>query len=261
MIQLKEKERGERMKVAYRSDIGRQRNHNQDYTGCFLNRNRQPLLIVCDGMGGHNGGDVASEMAVSHMGAFWKDTSLRNTEQLSIWFSHTIQKVNRLIYQRSKEFHDLAGMGTTLVAASVIDGEVVIAHVGDSRAYLYRRYLLEQLTEDHSLVNEFVKSGEITAEEAKLHPRKNVVTRSVGTSVDVEVDIVARPFAEGDMLLLCSDGLINMLEETRIVTILKEWLPLEEKVEALISAANEAGGLDNISVLLASGIEEGRGGA
>lgn len=245
------------MRVAYQSDTGRQREHNQDYAGYFLNQNQQPLLLVCDGMGGHNAGDVASEMAVSHLGALWEGTAHDSAEQLSAWLLQAIQKVNRLIHQKSGEYAGLEGMGTTLVAAGMVKGEVVTAHVGDSRAYLYRNYQLKQLTEDHSLVNELVKSGEISVEEAKHHPRKNVVTRSVGTRTRIEIDMTAFPIYKGDVLLLCSDGLTNMVEGAYITTVLKEWGGLEEKVARLITAANDAGGHDNISVLLAEITEEG----
>lgn len=246
------------MQVAYQSDTGRQRRHNQDYAGYFLNQNQQPLLLVCDGMGGHNAGDVASEMAVSHMGELWKDTAHDNAEQLSAWLLQAIQKVNGLIHQKSGEYAGLEGMGTTLVAAGLVEGEAVTAHVGDSRAYLYRNYRLNQLTEDHSLVNVLVKSGEISQEDAKHHPRKNVVTRSVGTGEHIDVDMMAFPVYKGDVLLLCSDGLTNMVEEQQITATLKEWRSLEEKVERLVAAANEAGGHDNISVLLGEVTEEGR---
>uniref|UniRef100_UPI0035A08BF2 Stp1/IreP family PP2C-type Ser/Thr phosphatase n=1 Tax=Jeotgalibaca porci TaxID=1868793 RepID=UPI0035A08BF2 len=204
------------------------------------------------GMGGHRAGDVASEMAVSHMGEAWKLTEFRDCEQVSRWLLDTIQKVNRLIFQKSLDYADLDGMGTTLVAATYVDRELVIAHVGDSRAYLYRNYQLKQLTEDHSLVHELVKSGEITVDEARKHPQKNVVTRSVGTRETIQVDLTSMPVATEDLLILCTDGLSNMIEEDQIKNILKDWSSLDDKVETLINAANDAGGLDNISLILAA---------
>ena len=217
------------------TDTGKNRKVNEDYVSWFTNRAKQPLLLLCDGMGGHRAGDVASEMAVSHMGEAWKLTEFRDCEQVSRWLLDTIQKVNRLIFQKSLDYADLDGMGTTLVAATYVDRELVIAHVGDSRAYLYRNYQLKQLTEDHSLVHELVKSGEITVEEARKHPQRNVVT-----------------VATEDLLILCTDGLSNMIEEDQIKNILKDWSSLDDKVETLINAANDAGGLDNISLILAA---------
>ncbi|HJB24157.1 MAG TPA: Stp1/IreP family PP2C-type Ser/Thr phosphatase [Candidatus Jeotgalibaca pullicola] len=239
------------MQIAYGSDRGKNRKINEDFVSWFSNENGQPLLLLCDGMGGHQAGDVASEMAVSHMGEAWKPTSFTDCEQVSVWLLNTIQKVNRLIFQKSLDFTDLDGMGTTLVAATYIGKELVIAHVGDSRAYLYRNYQLKQLTEDHSLVHELVKSGEISSEEAKNHPQKNIVTRSVGTRESIQVDLTSIPVLENDILLLCTDGLSNMVDEEGIKGVLKDWLSVEEKTNKLIESANEAGGLDNISVVLA----------
>ncbi|CZQ82701.1 protein phosphatase 2c [Trichococcus palustris] len=239
------------MQIAFKSDIGKNRSINQDYVNCFMNDAKQTLMIVCDGMGGHKAGDVASEMGVSHLGASWKNTSFRNSEELSRWFISSIQRVNDLIFQKSLDFSDLDGMGTTLVAAAVVGKELVIANIGDSRAYVYRNYRLRQITEDHSLVNEFIKSGEITVEEAQHHPRKNILTRSVGVTKKVDIDIMAMPILKGDVLLMCSDGLTNMLTDDEISQLLKEWMPLEEKAASLVDKANEAGGSDNITVLLA----------
>lgn len=238
------------MQIAYRSDIGVKRTINQDYVSWFKNKNNQHLMIVCDGMGGHRAGDVASEMAVSHLGQAWKETSFQNTENVSVWLIHTIQKVNSLIFQKSLDFIDLDGMGTTLVAAAILEEEILVANVGDSRAYVFREYRLNQLTEDHSLVNEFVKSGEITAEEAKTHPQKNIVTRSIGNRNTVQVDLTAYPIQHNDYLMLCTDGLTNMLSDEEMTKVLKEWKNVEEKVNKLIDLANQAGGLDNSTVLL-----------
>ena len=162
-----------------------------------------------------------------------------------------IQRVNDLVFQKSLDYSDLDGMGTTLVAAAIVGKEIVFANIGDSRAYVYRNYKLRQITEDHSLVNEFIKSGEITPEEAQHHPRKNILTRSLGVSRKLDIDIIAMPLVQGDLLLLCSDGLTNMMDDEEIAQMLKEWLPLEEKVLSLVDKANAAGGLDNITVLLA----------
>ena len=239
------------MQIAFKSDRGLNRAINQDYVSYFMNEAGQPLMIVCDGMGGHKSGDVASEMGVSHLGAAWKESSFTNSEDLSRWLIANIQRVNDLVFQKSLDYSDLDGMGTTLVAAAIVGKEIVFANIGDSRAYVYRNYKLRQITEDHSLVNEFIKSGEITPEEAQHHPRKNILTRSLGVSRKLDIDIIAMPLVQGDLLLLCSDGLTNMMDDEEIAQMLKEWLPLEEKVLSLVDKANAAGGLDNITVLLA----------
>ncbi len=247
------------MQIAYRSDIGKSRAINEDFVSHFSNQKKQPLMLISDGMGGHRAGDVASEMAVSHLGEAWKETAFENVENVSSWLLNTIQKVNKLIFQKSLDFVDLDGMGTTLVAAAYVNEELVIAHIGDSRAYLYRNFQLKQLTDDHSLVNELMKTGELTETEARNHPQKNILTRSMGVKERIQVDLTSVPIQKNDVLLLCTDGLSNLIEEEEIKKVLKDWLPLEEKGEKLITLANEAGGRDNISVLLANFLEDEEG--
>lgn len=247
------------MQIAYRSDIGKSRAINEDFVSYFSNQKKQPLMLISDGMGGHRAGDVASEMAVSHLGEAWKETAFENVENVSSWLLNTIQKVNKLIFQKSLDFVDLDGMGTTLVAAAYVNEELVIAHIGDSRAYLYRNFQLKQLTDDHSLVNELMKTGELTETEARNHPQKNILTRSMGVKERIQVDLTSVPIQKNDVLLLCTDGLSNLIEEEEIKKVLKDWLPLEEKGEKLITLANEAGGRDNISVLLANFLEDEEG--
>ena len=247
------------MQIAYSSDIGKSRAINEDFVSYFSNQNNQPLMLIGDGMGGHRAGDVASEMAVSHLGEAWKETAFENVENVSSWLLNTIQKFNKLIFQKSLDFVDLDGMGTTLVAAAYVNEELVIAHIGDSRAYLYRNFQLKQLTDDHSLVNELMKTGELTETEARNHPQKNILTRSMGVKERMQVDLTSVPIQKNDVLLLCTDGLSNLIEEEEIKKILKDWLPLEEKGEKMIALANEAGGTDNISVLLANFLEDEEG--
>ena len=239
------------MQIVYGSDIGKSRLVNEDYVSWFNNQNDQPLMLLSDGMGGHQAGDVASEMAVSHLGEAWKQTSFNQVESVSSWLVDTIHKVNQLIFQKSLDFKDLDGMGTTLVAAALVKDELIVAHVGDSRAYLYHDFQLKQLTDDHSLVNELVKSGELSNQQAKAHPQKNFVTRSMGTRNNVQVDLTSVPLCKGDIVLLCTDGLTNLVDETEMKNVLKDWMTLEQKVEKLIEMANQACGYDNISVLLA----------
>lgn len=238
------------MQIEYQSDVGRRRNTNQDYASVFTNLEGIKLAILADGMGGHRAGDIASQMAVLNLGNAWEEQDLTDDEKIAQWFIQAIQEENALIYQRGQEQPEYNGMGTTIVAAALSEERFTIAHVGDSRAYLIRDGKIIQLTEDHSLVNELVKSGEISEEMAVNHPRKNILTRSVGMPGTVEVDVSTYIWQLKDRLLLCSDGLTNMLSEEMIETIVNQEGTLSDKVTELINQANEAGGADNITVLL-----------
>ncbi|MBF8808665.1 MAG: Stp1/IreP family PP2C-type Ser/Thr phosphatase [Enterococcus lacertideformus] len=238
------------MQIEYQSDVGRRRNTNQDYASVFTNQAGIKLAVLADGMGGHRAGDIASQMAVTNLGTAWESLDLNNDEKVAQWFIKAIQEENTRIYQCGQEQSDYNGMGTTIVAAALSEDQFTIAHVGDSRAYLVREDRIIQLTEDHSLVNELVKSGEISEEMAANHPRKNILTRSVGMPGTVEVDVSTYFWQLKDRLLLCSDGLTNMLSEETIGTIINQEGALLDKVTELIERANEAGGADNITVLL-----------
>ncbi|MEQ7275783.1 Stp1/IreP family PP2C-type Ser/Thr phosphatase [Enterococcus thailandicus] len=238
------------MQIEFQSDVGRRRNTNQDYASVFTNQKGIKLAVLADGMGGHRAGDIASQMAVTNLGADWEGQALKDSEKIAQWFIQTIQNENGKIYQRGQEKPEYNGMGTTIVAAALSETRFTIANVGDSRAYLVREDQLKQLTEDHSLVNELVKSGEISQEMAVNHPRKNILTRSVGMPGTVEVDVATYSWQLGDRLLLCSDGLTNMLSEEMIGSIIDGAGSLTDKVKELINRANEAGGADNITALL-----------
>ena len=164
---------------------------------------------------------------------------------------HKIEEANNDIFLRSTQYEDLYGMGTTLVAAIVIGDQLMIANVGDSRAYVLRKFQLKQLTEDQSLVNALLKSGEITPEEAENHPNKNIVTQSLGVTSVVEIDFVRMTVKEDDTLLLCSDGLSDMLSLEEIRNVMNHYSDIEKQVEKAVEAANEAGGRDNITVAIA----------
>lgn len=238
------------MEVAFRTAIGKQRADNQDYVDVFTNQAGQHLALVADGIGGHQGGDVASAMAVSHLGHDFELTAWTTTAAASQWLSQQITMENHSIIEKSNQFADLNGMGTTLVAVVYFTDEVVIASIGDSRAYLLRDGQLRQLTEDHSLVNELVKRGEISRQAARHHPQKNVIIRLLGISNDANFDLNTYPLVLNDQLLLCTDGLTNMVDDQQIATVLESTQPLEAKCDQLIELANAAGGLDNISVLI-----------
>jgi PPM family protein phosphatase len=235
----------------YASDLGRQRQGNED--NFFV---RAPLFVVADGMGGAQAGEVASEIAVRSF-----DDELPNGSRAEA-LVRIIEEANRRIHDRSRADESLQGMGTTTTAAYVDDDEVVIAHVGDSRAYLLRDGDLIRLTKDHSLVGELVARGKLTEEQAEQHPQRSVITRALGPEAAVQVDIDIFPAKAGDLFLLCSDGLTSMVHEPQLRPLFEEANSLEELGKRLIDAANAAGGRDNITVILFRLEEvEARGGA
>jgi protein phosphatase len=226
-----------RYDVGVVTDIGQVRERNED---SFLVD--PPLYAVADGMGGHRGGEVASELALETVEA------LANAGKGGL--AEQIREANRAVFERSMHDRTVSGMGTTLTAVTVDDDGAHLAHVGDSRAYLLRAGALRQLTEDHTLVNRMVKAGEISPEEAEVHPHRNVVTRALGTEPDVQVDEEDVPLLEGDRLLLCSDGLTNMVTTDQIQAILEANPSAQDAATRLVRAANRAGGIDNITVIV-----------
>ncbi|PWG00917.1 Stp1/IreP family PP2C-type Ser/Thr phosphatase [Levilactobacillus bambusae] len=245
------------MEVAYQTSVGKQRTENQDYVGVFSNQAGLSFAIIADGIGGNRGGDVASEMAVSHLGYRFEKTTFSDVTSANQWLSQVISVENQSIIDKSHQFADLDGMGTTLVAAILFEKEFIIANIGDSRAYLLRDHKLRQLTEDHSLVNELVKRGEISKADAKHHPHKNIIVKSLGISDDATFDSNKYPLAIGDQLLLCTDGLTNMVSDDEIINVLTAHTDVQAKCQRLVTLANEAGGLDNITVLLGFVNEDG----
>ncbi|KRL83715.1 Stp1/IreP family PP2C-type Ser/Thr phosphatase [Ligilactobacillus apodemi] len=239
------------MQIVYTSDVGKVRKVNEDRVGAFENKRGHILALVADGLGGHLGGEVASDMAVSHLGYLFEETSLDNVTDASEWLKGQVVVENDSILQRADQYQDLAGMGTTLVCALLFTDKAMISNIGDSRAYRLRDGNFEQITEDHSYVNELVKRGEISKEEAKHHPHKNIITRTLGISKQAKVDSQVVSLQQGDIFLLCSDGLTNMVDDLKIQTILvDETTSLENKCSELVDQANLAGGSDNITVLL-----------
>jgi PPM family protein phosphatase len=215
------------------SDPGRRRRRNED---SFVDQ--PPLFAVADGMGGAQAGEVASRLAAGAVKESGAD------------LVKLIQEANRRVHQRSIEDPNASGMGTTLTVAAVEDALVRIGHVGDSRAYLVRDGELEQLTEDHSLVAELMRSGKLSAEEAESHPQRSVITRALGTDPDVDVDTFAVEPKAGDVFLLCSDGLTTMVDDQTILSLVEERRSdLKGLVKSLIKAANRGGGEDNITVV------------
>lgn len=238
------------MEVYFQSDIGKRRKSNQDYTATFTNQKNQLLALLADGMGGHQAGDIASRQAVEEIGIAWEATTIDDSEKAVQWFLQHIQQANQRIFEKGQSQPTLSGMGTTLEVVTLLDNHLALAHVGDSRIYLFREQRLIALTEDHSLVNALLKSGEITQEMAQNHPRKNIITRSLGMPGSLEVDVAIHKIQDHDQLLLCSDGLTNMVSEPKIAQILLEAASLQDASQRLIEEANAKGGLDNITVLL-----------
>ena len=238
------------MEVYFQSDIGKRRKSNQDYTATFTNQKNQLLALLADGLGGHQAGDIASRQAVEEIGIAWEATTIDDSEKAVQWFLQHIQQANQRIFEKGQSQPTLSGMGTTLEVVTILDNHLALAHVGDSRIYLFREQRLIALTEDHSLVNALLKSGEITQEMAQNHPRKNIITRSLGMPGSLEVDVAIHKIQDHDQLLLCSDGLTNMVSEPKITQILLEAASLQDASQRLIEEANAKGGLDNITVLL-----------
>lgn len=242
------------MLTANRSDIGRVRQVNEDQSWVSQLNNGVTLAIVADGMGGHQAGDVASQKAVDafrsmlEQSAAKADLSLQEGKML---IRQAISQANEAVFElasRNERYHN---MGTTIVAALVKQDNAIIGHVGDSRAYKITDGVITQITNDHTLVNELVKSGQLSAEEAAHHPRRNVLTRAVGTDSQVDIEVQTVEWSSHDVLLLCSDGLSNMVSDQQMLqTVSMEQLELEAKADHLIQLALHAGGDDNITVVL-----------
>ncbi len=237
------------MKTFCLTDTGRLRNSNQDCVFCEENKigSFPNLFLVADGMGGHQAGDMASRLCVNEVAAQITKTESRTPVSA---FEAAVAAANAKVYQRSREDVALAGMGTTLVGAMVDGNTAYIVNIGDSRLYVLHD-TLRQITVDHSLVEEMVQSGEIQKEEMRLHPNKNIITRALGTDTSVRPDCFEVKVEEGDVILLCSDGLTNMVEDIAIEETLKKYIEdMKLAGESLVQQANEAGGKDNISVIL-----------
>ena len=224
----------------WKTDTGRQRRDNED--NAFV---RAPLFVVADGMGGAQAGEVASALAVEE---FQQDLPADGSPEERL--TARIRSANRRIYELSRTEHEHAGMGTTLTAVYLADDYLAVAHVGDSRAYIFRDGDLNRLTQDHSLVEELVRQGKLTEEQAAEHPQRSIITRALGIESEVEVDTWSYQMRAGDVVLLCSDGLTSMISEDQVTGILRAETNLQLAAGRLIGAANDAGGRDNITVVL-----------
>ena len=239
------------MKVFAKTDVGKARQMNQDYFFVSNPEDEIQLFILADGMGGYNGGEVASSLATASA----KNYILNNfnkiehdRETILKLIKSSVEYANMVVYEKSKQEKELEGMGTTLEVCLIYNNKVYIGHVGDSRVYRIRKEFFRKLTTDHSYVEELVKDGTITKEEAYNHPKKNMLLKAVGCNSLVEPTVMCKGFLKDDILLMCSDGLTNMLSDPKIYQILLE---NSEKPEvALINEANRYGGIDNITVII-----------
>ncbi|KMK77159.1 protein phosphatase [Alkalihalobacillus pseudalcaliphilus] len=238
------------LSYAFQTDTGQIRSHNEDNGGIFTNETGI-LAVVADGMGGHLAGDVASLMTKDFFDEAWsKNPTLASAKEAEKWLNEQVQVVNGQLYKHAESNSECHGMGTTLVLAICTKEYITIGHIGDSRIYLKNDFGFLAKTSDHSLVQELVKSGQITVEEAENHPRRNVVLRALGTEREILPDVQTF-FVEGnELVLLCSDGLSDKVGLSDFEQVIKAEGTLEEKANALVNLANERGGEDNITVAL-----------
>lgn len=239
------------MKAYARTDIGKSRPVNQD--AYYLPASGERFAVIADGMGGHRAGEVASAMAVSELTRWLRWAVCPNEDALG----HAVSEANHAVYAEAKRDPLKAGMGTTLTAVWMDTHDAYLAHVGDSRAYLYRKGGLMQLTRDHSLVGEMLEKGLITYKEALTHPQRNYITRALGTGKTIDPDILRIDYLPGDLWLLCTDGLTNHVTPYEMAFIIRKAASWEEKLEEMVLIALDRGGRDNITVLLVTDEEEG----
>ena len=243
------------MEISILTDVGQRRTNNQDYANQYKNKAGKSMVLLADGMGGHRAGNIASEMAVTDLGAAWVATEISTINEVREWFAEYLEKENQQIHRIGQD-EEHKGMGTTLEAVAIIDDQVLFAHVGDSRIGLVRNGEYHQLTSDHSLVNALLKAGQITEEEAAHHPQRNIITQSIGQKDELQPDFGMLTVEAGDFIVINSDGLTNMISGDEIRDIVVSDLSVEEQAKTLVRFANNAGGLDNITVVLIHFAEE-----
>ena len=239
------------MKAFAQSDIGKAREMNQDYFYISPNDSKLKLYILADGMGGYKGGEVASKLATITAKSYIEsnfDTTPKEKDEILKLIKSAMEYANMVVYEKSKEDKNLEGMGTTLEVCLIYNNNAYIGHVGDSRIYRLRGIYINKLTTDHSYVEKLIKDGTITKEEAENHPKKNMLTKALGCNLFVEPDVLIKGFIRNDILLMCSDGLTNMVNENKIYDIVKD--NVETAPQKLIDLANENGGIDNITAIV-----------
>ncbi len=245
------------MKSFYLTDAGKVRTHNEDSVIIVKNKDGDYLMAVADGMGGHSAGEVASSIAISYLGKSFNET-FSNMEKVKAvnWLRESVIDINELIFSYVKDHPESRGMGTTLVVAIVTKDYILFGNIGDSSGFVIKDNHLHKVTYDHTLVNLLLKAGELTEEEAKDHPKKNVLMKALGANDPIDIDIFDCDL-DISSILLCSDGLTNMLDVEQIEKVLLSDADIEDKVIKLIRKSNNRGGTDNISVAYLSLVESG----
>ena len=236
-----------------KSDIGKARELNQDYYYISKETDEPKIYILADGMGGYKGGEIASKLATDSVRKYIEnnfDSTPKEKEEILKLIGSAVEYANMVVYEKSKEIPELEGMGTTIEICLIYNNKAYIGHIGDSRIYRIRKEVIRKLTKDHSYVQKLVEDKKITREEAKSHPKKNMLTRALGCTPYVEPDLRARNFEKGDIFIICSDGLTNMVDEKRIYELVKD--DITTATDNLIKEANDAGGYDNITVIIIS---------
>ena len=234
------------MEIIAMTDIGNVRSINQDYVRYYQKDNQETLVVLCDGMGGHNAGEIASQMVCDDIIERYQDHDLfQNDNDIQTWTNEIINHAHQRVKEKSHESSELEGMGTTVVLALFKGDDVYVSHVGDSRAYMFKNQELLQLTKDDTLVNVLVDSGTISQDEALIHPQKNILLQAVGVSDVLKISFIKKEFKES-LILICSDGLYNSLSEEQLVDILQKKVSLEMLGKELMNAANTFGVNDNI---------------
>lgn len=239
------------MKAFAKSDIGKAREMNQDYYYISPDDSQIKLYILADGMGGYQGGEVASQLATVAAKNYIEsnfDSISKEKEEILKLIKSAMEYANMVVYEKSKEDENLDGMGTTLEVCLIYNNKAYIGHVGDSRIYRLRGVFIRKLTTDHSYVEKLIKDGTITKEQAETHPKKNMLTKALGCNVFVEPDVAVKGFIKDDIIVICSDGLTNMVDENKIYDVVKE--DCESAPEKLIELANRNGGIDNITAIV-----------
>ena len=236
------------MKTFYLTDAGKVRDHNEDSVTIVRNEEGNYLMAIADGMGGHSAGEVASSIAIGYLGRHFQDTFHKMTKVDAVnWIRDAVNEINSLIFQHEKTHPESKGMGTTLVLAILTEEFLLFGNVGDSSGFVMKDNNLHKVTYDHTLVNLLVSAGELTREEASVHPKKNVLMKALGATTEVDVDIFDCDMDISE-ILLSSDGLTGMLDREGIEKVLLGEGTVEEKVQKLVKKANNRGGTDNISV-------------
>lgn len=239
------------MKVFTKTDIGKVRSMNQDSFLVSEKEDGLKIYILADGMGGYKGGEIASKVAITAVYKFITEKFEeipKDKDSILDLLEDAIDFANAAIYEESEQDEELQDMGTTLEVLLIYKNKVYIGHIGDSRIYRIRKNTMKKITTDHSYVEKLIQDGEITREESYHHPKKNLLIKALGTDEEVEPDLIYTVFSKNDMLIICSDGLTNMISEDEIFKIVRETNP-ENVTEVLVEEANEAGGLDNITVI------------